>query len=252
MATNVINPAQSQLVVQNYFNLVQAIASKIKRRLPAHVDVNDLVQTGMIGLLEASSRFDPSRQVDFSSYANSRITGAILDELRKWDTCSRQDRKTAREIEFVKNNLRAKKGCEPGREEIAEAVGLGLADYDRTLHRLESAKQPSLQSDDRESEPSDEVNHLPSKDQTPFDACAKIEDFKLLRAYIKELKPRPRRVLELYYFHEMGLKEIGKEMGVGEARISQIHKQAVTELRRMIAGPARARVAASEPSSMVQ
>ena len=77
MATNIVNPAQSQLVVQNYFNLVQAIASKIKRRLPAHVDVDDLVQTGMIGLLEASSRFDPSRMVDFSSYANSRITGAI-------------------------------------------------------------------------------------------------------------------------------------------------------------------------------
>jgi RNA polymerase sigma factor FliA len=251
MATNIINPAQSQLVVQNYFNLVQAIASKIKRRLPAHVDVNDLVQTGMIGLLEASSRFDPSRMVDFSSYANSRITGAILDELRKWDTCSRQDRKTAREIDFAKNSLRAKKGCEPGREEVAEAVGLGLEDYDRTLHRLESAKQPSLQSDDRESEPSDEVNQLPSKDQTPFEACSRIEDFKLLRTYINELKPRLRRVLELYYFQEMGLKDIGKEMGVGEARISQIHKQAVTELRRMISGSYRVRVPAG-PSNMVQ
>ena len=140
MATNVINPAQSQLVVQNYFNLVQAIASKIKRRLPAHVDVDDLVQTGMIGLLEASSRFDASRMVDFSSYANSRITGAILDELRKWDTCSRQDRKTAREIEDAKQNLRATSKCEPTREEIAQAVGLGLAEYDRTLHRLESGK----------------------------------------------------------------------------------------------------------------
>ena len=95
MATNVINPAATQLVVQDYFNLVQAIASKIKRRLPAHVDVEDLVQTGMIGLLEASRRYDASRSVEFSSYANSRITGAILDELRRWDTCSRQDRKNA-------------------------------------------------------------------------------------------------------------------------------------------------------------
>src|ERR1044071_5167865 len=92
MATNTVHPSSPQLVVQNYFNLVQAIANKIKRRLPAHVDVEDLVQTGMIGLLEASSRFDASRSVDFSSYANSRITGAILDELRKLDTCSRQDR----------------------------------------------------------------------------------------------------------------------------------------------------------------
>jgi len=249
MATNVINPGQPQLVVQNYFNLVQAIARKIKRRLPAHVDVDDLVQTGMIGLLEASSRFDASRMVDFSSYANSRITGAILDELRKWDTCSRQDRKTAREIDFVKNNLRATNGCEPGREEIAEAVGLGLNDYDRTLHRLESAKQPSLQSDDHDSDPVDEMSKIPSKDQTPYEACSKREDFKLLRIYIKELKPRLRGVLELYYFKEMGLKAIGEQMGVGEARISQIHKQAVTELRQLIAS--RTRVPAAAASTMI-
>ncbi|HEU4414366.1 MAG TPA: FliA/WhiG family RNA polymerase sigma factor [Candidatus Angelobacter sp.] len=234
MATNVVNPAQSQLVVQNYFNLVQAIASKIKRRLPAHVDVDDLVQTGMIGLLEASRRFDATRQVDFASYANSRITGAILDELRKWDTCSRQDRRTSRQIEQAKQNLRASKGCEPSREEIAKAVGLGLEQYDRTLHRLESAKQPSLQSEDHDSDPSEELNRLPSKDATPYEVCCKTEDFKLLRIYLNQLKPRYRQVLELYYFKDMGLKMIGEELGVGEARISQIHKQAVTELRRLI------------------
>jgi RNA polymerase sigma factor for flagellar operon FliA len=250
MATNVINPGQPQLVVQNYFNLVQAIASKIKRRLPAHVDVDDLVQTGMIGLLEASSRYDASRMVDFSSYANSRITGAILDELRKWDTCSRQDRKTSREIEDAKQTLRATSKCEPTREEIAQAVGLGLAEYDRTLHRLESGKQPSLQSEDHDSDPTEELNQLPSKDQTPYEACSKGEDFKLLRKYIKELKPRQRRVLELYYFKEVGLKEIGEQMGVGEARISQIHKQAVSELRQLIATGTRTRV--SNVSTMVQ
>ncbi|HMC31572.1 MAG TPA: sigma-70 family RNA polymerase sigma factor, partial [Candidatus Angelobacter sp.] len=203
MATNAINPTQPQIVVQNYFNLVQAIANKIKRRLPAHVDVDDLVQTGMIGLMEASSRYDASRMVDFSSYANSRITGAILDELRKWDTCSRQDRKTARQIEQAKQTLRAAKGSEPGREEIAQAVGLGLTDYDRTLHRLESAKQPSIQSADHDSDPSEELNQLPSKDVTPYEACSKREDFKLLQIYLLELKPRQRQVLELYYFKDM-------------------------------------------------
>lgn len=250
MATNIINPGQPQLVVQNYFNLVHAIASKIKRRLPAHVDVDDLVQTGMIGLLEASSRYDASRQVDFSSYANSRITGAILDELRKWDTCSRQDRKTAREIEHVKQNLRATTGREPEREEIAEAVGMGLNDYDRTLHRLESGKQPSLQSEAHDSDPSEELNQLPSKDETPFDSCSKKEDFTLLRTYINELGPRQRRVLELYYFKDMGLKDIGLQLGVGEARTSQIHKQAVVELRRLIAS--RKRVVAPSVSNMIQ
>lgn len=249
MATNVINPTQPQIVVQNYFNLVQAIASKIKRRLPAHVDVNDLVQTGMIGLLEASSRFDATRSVDFSSYANSRITGAILDELRKWDSCSRQDRRTGRAIEQAKHKLRAQ-GHEPAAEEIAEAVGLGLAEYDKTLHRLEAAKQPSLQSNDHESDPVDELSQLPSNDATPFDMYRKQEDLKLMRNYLRELKPRQRQVLELYYFQEMGLKEIGEKLGVGEARISQIHKQAVAELQRMISKSKRA--IAPRVSTMVQ
>src|SRR5947208_13481307 len=116
----------------------------------------------LIGLLEASSRYDASRAVDFSSYANSRITGAILDELRKWDTCSRQDRKMARQIEHAKMQLRATTGEEPSKAQIAEAVGLGLGEYDRALHRLESSKQPVVQADDRESEPADEISQLPS------------------------------------------------------------------------------------------
>src|SRR5690348_8590711 len=110
MSTNVFNPVGPELVVENYFSLVQSIAKRIKRRLPSHVDVNDLVQTGVIGLLEASGRYDASRAVDFSSYANSRITGAILDELRKWDTCSRYDRRKAREAEEAKARLRAVAG----------------------------------------------------------------------------------------------------------------------------------------------
>jgi RNA polymerase sigma factor for flagellar operon FliA len=250
MATNVINPSMNQMALQQYFMLVQAIAGKIKRRLPAHVDIEDLVQTGMIGLLEASSRYDASRMVDFPSYANSRITGAILDELRKWDTCSRQDRRTAREIESVKQNLRAEKRCEPSREEIASAVGLGLAEYDRTLHRLESAKAPAVQSEDPNSDPTDEIERIPGKGMNPFEACCKKEDVSLLRTCLTQLKPRHRSVLELYYFKELGLKEIGEQLGVGEARVSQIHKQAVTELKRLIRDHKPAR--ANNVSTMIQ
>jgi RNA polymerase sigma factor for flagellar operon FliA len=236
MATNLVNPAGPQLVLQNYFSLVQAIASKIKRRLPAHVDVEDLVQTGMIGLLEASSRYDASRMVDFSSYANSRITGAILDELRKWDTCSRQDRKAGREFEDVKSRLRAESGTEPDRQQIAEAVGLGLAAYERTLQRLESSKQPATHPDKMDSDFNDELAQIPSPDASPFELFCKREDFKVLKSYIAKLKSKQRQVLELYYFQDLGLKEIGTRLGVGEARISQIHKQAILELRRLISG----------------
>jgi len=250
MSTNILNPVSPQLIVQNYFNLVQAIANRIKRRLPAHVDVEDLVQTGMIGLLEASSRYDASRAVDFSSYANSRITGAILDELRKWDTCSRQDRKVARQIEDAKQRLRAGNGEEPTIDQIAEAVGMALEEYDRALHRLESSKQPTLQSDDQESDTVDPINQLPSNDEGAFVACSKRENYRLLESYIDQLKPRHREILRLYYFEDLGLREIGERLGVGEARISQIHKQIIAELRRVTTG--QKRVPAPKVSTMIQ
>lgn len=249
MSTNVFNPATPDLVVQNYFRLVQAIARKIKRRLPAHVDVDDLVQTGVIGLLEASSRYDASRAVDFSTFANSRITGAILDELRKSDSCSRNDRRKAREAENARIQLMAISGEEPSREQIAEAVGVGLADYDRILQRLESNKQAPAYGKDDEEGLVDEISQLPSKDENAYDALSKKEEQKLLRARINQLKPRHREVLRMYYFKEMGLKEIGERLGLGEARICQIHKQALAELRQCIQAK---RTAAPSVSTMVQ
>lgn len=235
MSTNVFNATAPELIVENYFSLVQAIAKKIKRRLPAHVDVNDLVQTGIIGLLEASSRYDVSRAVDFSTYANSRITGAILDELRKSDTCSRHDRRKAREAENAKVHLRAATGKEPSREQVAQAVGVGLADYERILQRLESGRQCTNCSS-KEGEPglADEISQLPSNDENPYDACSRKEEMKLLKSHIKQLKPKHREVLRMYYFKEMGLREIGERLGVGEARICQIHKQALTDLRNLL------------------
>jgi RNA polymerase sigma factor for flagellar operon FliA len=249
MSTNVFNAVAPELVVENYFSLVQAIAKKIKRRLPAHVDVNDLVQTGIIGLLEASSRYDVSRSVDFSTYANSRITGAILDELRKSDTCSRQDRRKAREAEDAKAQLRGVTGEEPSREQVAEAVGVGLADYDRILQRLESSKQMPSYGKEEEPNAGDDMSQLPSRDETPYEACSRREERKLLRARINQLRPRHRDVLRMYYFKEMGLREIGEQLGVGEARICQIHKQALEELRRSIEAK---RTPAPQVSRMVQ
>jgi len=142
MSTNVVNSAPPELVVQNYFNMVGAIASRIERHIPSHIDVQDLVQTGMIGLLEASERFDSSRAIELSTYANSRITGAILDEMRRWDTCSRKGRRNAHAIEHAKAQLRQKNSEGRSKEEIAQAVGLGLEEYDRTLHHLESNRRP--------------------------------------------------------------------------------------------------------------
>lgn len=249
MSTNVFNPATPELVVQNYFSLVQAIARKIKRRLPAHVDVNDLVQTGIIGLLEASSRYDASRAVDFSTFANSRITGAILDELRKSDTCSRYDRRKAREAENARVQLMATSGEEPSREQIAQAVGVGLADYDRILQRLESNKLGPACGRNAEEGLVDEISQLPSKDENAYDALSKKEEQRLLRGRINQLKPRHREVLRMYYFKEMGLKEIGERLGLGEARICQIHKQALIELRQSIETK---RTKAPSVSTMIQ
>jgi len=239
-----------QVVVQDYFNLVKAVASRIKRRLPAHVDVEDLVQTGMIGLLEASTRFDASRKVEFSSYATTRITGAILDELRKVDPCSRQDRKTGRAIKNAKFNLRITGGEEPSSEQVAQAIGLGLAEYEQTRRRLESGQQAMTRIDETDSDVTNELSQIPSKDESAFDVCNKRESARILRSYIDQLAPRLREVVKLYYFEEVQLKEIGRRLGVGEARISQILKQASTELRRLM--DAGKRAPSNGVSTMVQ
>ncbi|HEV2990532.1 MAG TPA: RNA polymerase sigma factor FliA [Candidatus Angelobacter sp.] len=238
-----------QVIVQDYFNLVRAVATRIKRRLPAHVDVEDLIQTGMIGLLEASNRFDASRKVEFSSYATTRITGAILDELRRADTCSRQDRKTGRAIESAKFNLRTVSGQEPSSEEIAQAVGMGLAEYEQARQRLDCGQKSMTRMDDNP-DATDELNQIPSKDESAFELCIKRETARVLRSHIEQLPSRLRTVVKLYYFEELQLKEIGQRLGVGEARISQILKQAGEELRRVM--DAGKRKPAKNVSAMVQ
>jgi len=229
---------------------VRAVATKIKRRLPAHVDVEDLIQTGMIGLLEASTRFDASRNVEFSSYATTRITGAILDELRRVDTCSRQDRKTGRAIENAKFNLRTASGQEPSGEEIAQAVGMGLAEYEQARQRLDCGQQSMTRMDDANLDATDELNQIPSKDESAFELCSKRETARMLRSHIEQLPSRLQTVVKLYYFEELQLKEIGRRLGVGEARISQILKQASVELRRLM--DAGKRTPARNLSTMVQ
>lgn len=227
MASNV---RAAEVAVQEYFSLVQAIAGRIKRRLPAHVEVDDLVQTGMVGLLESCNRYDASRSVAFSSYANSRITGAILDELRKFDTCSRQDRRSARAIEEARMQLRALTREEPETTAVAEAAGMTIAEYHRTLQRLESGRHMPLAWE--EDEAADEVGNLPSSEESPFQVCSRRERWERLNCHIEGLKPRLREVLYLYYFEELGFREIGTRMGVGEARICQMHKEALQMLRR--------------------
>lgn len=247
---HISQPTAEQVIVQDYFNLVKSVATRIKRRLPAHVDVEDLIQTGMIGLLEASCRFDSSRQVEFSSYATTRITGAILDELRRADTCSRQDRKTGRAIENAKFSLRAATGYEPSSEEIAQAVGIGLEEYEQARQRLESGQQSVSRQDENSSDGTDELYQLPAKDESAFEVCSKRETAKVLRSYIDQLTPRLREVIKLYYFEDLQLKEIGRRLGVGEARVSQILKQASIELRQLM--DAGKRTPAKKVSTLVQ
>jgi RNA polymerase sigma factor FliA len=247
VATNAMNPLGPDVVVQDYFNLVRAIARRIKRRLPAFVDVDDLVQTGMLGLFEASQRFDPSRVTDFSSYANPRITGAILDELRRLDSCSRQNRRTARAGEAAAHRLRLSLGHEPSREQVASAVGLGLKEYDCVLQSLEATKEPANPA--AMTNPDNDLSQLPAPDYSPFEHCCRMEDKQLIRRFVDDLPPRQREVLKLYYFEELGLREIGLRLGIGEARVCQIHRSGLRELRKKMESP----IPAARPqTSLVQ
>src|SRR5260370_30552257 len=178
-----------------------------------------------------------ARVGDFESDGRWGVAGGVGGGRGKGDRCSRQDRKTGREIEDAKHRIRAKERREPSREQIAEAVGLGLADYDRTLQRLESGKQPTMRCGEQNSDPVDEISQLPSKDESPYDIFSKREDFRLLRKYVGELKPRHRNVLERYYFEDLGLKQIGDLLVRGDARLRQSPKAAVVAVRRLVEHP---------------
>jgi RNA polymerase sigma factor for flagellar operon FliA len=212
---------------------VRYIARRIYDRLPSHIQLDDLVQAGILGLIEALHKYDPSKNVELKTYAKHRIQGAILDSLRDLDWSPRPLRKKARQLEQAHQRLRARLGRPATEPELAVELGMELRDLQRLLGDLRGLDLGSLQ--DEFTESGQERETLAANpgvaDQEPFARCLRGELREFLARAVGELQPRERQVLSLYYFEELTMKEVGAVLGVGEARVSQIHSAALVRLR---------------------
>ncbi|MEN6587481.1 MAG: RNA polymerase sigma factor FliA [Sulfuricella sp.] len=222
--------SKEQYVVQ-YAPLVRRIAHHLAAKLPASVEVDDLIQAGLIGLLDAVGHYDQSQGAQFETYASQRIRGAMLDELREADWAPRSARKCMRTIEAAIHKLEQKLGRQPGEQELASELKVPLAEFQQMLQ--DARGHQLVYYEDYQADGDDDFFERHSADQRPG-PLGQIENGDFRAALVDAIKILPEReqmVMSLYYEEELNLKEIGVVLGVTESRVSQLHSQAVARLR---------------------
>jgi len=234
--------ARDKLVLE-HVDLVKAVAGRLANRLPAQVEVSELISVGVLGLIDAAGRFEPSLGVPFGGYARRRIHGAMLDSLRELDWAPRTLRKLRRDVDTAIAALRSELGREPKDDEIRAALGVSEAEYHRILDQLRSAELVTMQ---RQSADGDDLHPLALAIDPSEGPHARLERHELrehLARAIAEIPERERQILALYYEEELTLAEIGAVIGVGESRVSQLRTQAIARLRSLLADVIRKKAA---------
>ncbi|WP_062187933.1 RNA polymerase sigma factor FliA [Ferrovum myxofaciens] len=218
--------------LKTFAPLVKRIAHHLMTRLPGSVEVDDLIQAGMMGLLEASTRYDELRGAQFETYAGQRIRGAMLDELRQSDWMPRNLRRDTKRVEQAISRLQQRQGKTPSESEVARELEMSLIEYQALLFEARGA-QLLYYEDFREQDGEESFfdRHEFGHDLEPMALLGNQRFQMALVDAIEELPERERLMMGLHYEQEMNLKEIGEVLGVSESRVSQIHTQAVTRLR---------------------
>jgi RNA polymerase sigma factor for flagellar operon FliA len=228
---------ERDLLLMEHLATVRYLARRIHERLPQYVELDDLVSAGVVGLIDAFSKFDHSKKVQFKSYAQFRIRGAILDSLRTLDWSPRELRRKGRAVEEAIRSVTQRVRRAPTEQEIATEMELTLIEYQVLLGDLKGLEIGSLHMERSEDSGDEELAYIPgSPDEDPLFRCLKGEMKQRLADAIDELPEKERMVLTLYYFEELTMKEIGLTLGVVESRVSQIHSSAVLRLRVALAG----------------
>ncbi len=222
---------QEQLA-KEYFPLVRRIAQGMSRRAPTGVTVDDLVSAGMYGLVDAASRFDPERAEQFQSYAEARVRGAMIDELRSTGTLTRDLRAKSHVLTKTIHELEQKLGRQPEQAEIADNLGLRMDDYHKLLMQLRNTTV--LSQETIEDTVSKAKGYSERAQGNPQDDYIFQELLERLAEAISKLSEREQRVLHLYYKEEMSLKDIGEKFDVSESRVCQIRSEAVHRLRAVM------------------
>lgn len=229
------NPeANSEALLLKHAPLVKRIALHIQARLPDNVQFDDLMQAGMIGLLEASKSFDPSKGASFETFAGIRIRGSIIDEVRTSDWTPRSVSKNIREIAAAIRNVEMRTGRKAHEAEIAEEMGLPLDQFQKIARDASTARV--LSSDEMLDDEGRAYLDVPSPEDDPSIHWQRQDRARLLAQKISELPEREKLMMSLYYDQELNLKEIGAILGVSESRVSQIHGQALARIRNELEG----------------
>jgi len=229
-----VEPQEDRIAASVPF--VQALARRLAASMPHSIDIGDLVQDGMIGLIDASNRFDEKRGIKFETFAERRVRGSMIDALRR-GAWPRGIRRVRRELEAAREHLRHELGSEPSLSDLANHLGADEAHLSRTIIRINTIESTSpLATIDSVDEASLPPVLVPSEPPAPDKACELGEIQRRVRTAITALPPRERRVITLYYFGDVTMKKIGEEIGVNESRVSQLHARAVQRLRKLL-GP---------------
>lgn len=231
-------------VVLEHLPLVRAIAVRVHENLPVHVDLDDLVHAGIMGLFDAATKYDPDKNVAFSSYAKHRIKGAILDSLRQLDWASRDLRRRHKQVEAVTRDLATTLQRNPTEDEVAEKMGVEVDRWRQMMIDLRNVGLVSASTRTHESEDLPAPDFPTSPDTHPDSICAREELRELLRVALHTLPERYQKVVLLYYANELTMKEIGSMLGINESRVSQIHKAALEKMANAL-GQAGIRSAAA-------
>ena len=221
-------------VVLEHLPLVKAIAIRVHESLPVHVDLDDLVHAGILGLFDAATKYNPDKKVLFSSYAKHRIKGAILDSLRQLDWASRDLRRRHKQVEQVTRDLSTELHRTPTEEEVAQRMGVSTARWRQMALDLRNCGLISASTRPTEQEELPAPD-FPSKPETQPDCmCARSQMRDVLDTAMSVLPERYKKVVVLYYTNEMTMKEIGGMLGINESRVSQIHKSALEKMAHVL------------------
>ncbi|HEX2013210.1 MAG TPA: RNA polymerase sigma factor FliA [Roseateles sp.] len=219
-------------LIKQYSPLVRRLAHQMIAKLPANVEIDDLIQVGLIGLTDALSRFDTGQGVQFETFATQRIRGAMLDELRGGDWMSRGTRRQQRSIEAAVHKLEQKLGRAPIESEIAAEMGITLAEYQDLLSKVRGTQLVHLEDMSGDDGDDDYLDrHVADEAGNPMSL---LQDQRMRMALVEAIKNLPEReqyVMSMYYEHDMNLKEIAAVLKVTESRVCQLHSQSIARLR---------------------
>jgi RNA polymerase sigma factor for flagellar operon FliA len=225
---------RDQLIIQ-YAPWVKFIALRMAAKLPSHIQAEDLISAGIVGLIDALDKFNPAREVQFKTYAQIRIQGAMKDELRALDWASRSMRQKVKRLEQAYATLEHELGRPPSSEEVAKSMGIKMHEFEELLDDVKGTSIVSLEELGQGPASEDKSTLLEAlltrQDQDPLEVLNLQDLKKALTLAIGQLPEKERLVLSLYYFEELTMKEVGKVLHLTESRISQLHTQAVLRLR---------------------